>query len=97
MRSRLTSPPVNFRSSYISQFSKLRQDISTTHAGILALGTSGSAAVGVEGGIEISPITGNGQKMAILGHLCPRMRLVTTKNGFSIQKYIKMDGRSFLN
>ena len=68
MRSRLTSPPVNFRSSYISQFSKLRQDIVTTYAGVLALCTSVSAAVGVQGGIDISPLTGNGQKMAILGH-----------------------------
>ena len=65
-RSRLTSPPDKFRSSYFSQFSKLRRDILTTYARILALGTSGSAAVGVEGGIEILPKTGNGQKIIFL-------------------------------
>ena len=65
-RSRLTSPPDKFRTSYFSQFSKLRRDILTTYARILALGTSGSVAVGVEGGIEILPKTGNRQKIANL-------------------------------
>ena len=35
----------------------LWRDIETRYAGVLALGTSGSTAVGVQGGIEISPLT----------------------------------------
>ena len=79
----------------MSQFSKLRQDISTQYAGMFLLEAFCSAKLCVKGGIENGLMTGNGHKMAILDHFCCLMGVLSAKNGFSVKKYIKLSGKTF--
>ena len=78
----------------MSQFSKLRQDISTQYAGKFLLEAFYSAKLCVKGGIENGPITGNGHKMEILNHFCCHMRVLSAENGFFVKKHIKISDKT---
>ena len=81
----------------MSQFLKLRQDISTQYAGMFLLEAFYSAKLCVKGGIENGLMTGNGHKMAILDHFCCLMGVLSAKIGFSVKKYIKTSGKTISN